>query len=106
VTELLCLKGKTLGELVRDRMAAWPASGEINSKLADPQVAIARVQQHFAPHAQAVDHTDGISMAFADWRFNLRSSNTEPVVRLNVESRSNIALMEEKTEEILKLLRQ
>ena len=106
VSELLCLKGKTLGELVRDRMAAWPASGEINSKLADPQVAIARVQQHFALHAQDVDHTDGISMAFADWRFNLRSSNTEPVVRLNVESRNNEQLMEEKTEEILKLLRQ
>lgn len=106
VTELLCLKGKTLGELVRDRMAAWPASGEINSKLANPQVAIARVQQHFAPHAQEVDHTDGISMAFADWRFNLRSSNTEPVVRLNVESRSNEQLMQARTQEIMELLNQ
>ncbi|MGB7802760.1 MAG: phosphomannomutase CpsG, partial [Buttiauxella sp.] len=90
----------------RDRMAAWPASGEINSKLQDPKVAIARVQQHFAPHAQEVDHTDGVSMAFADWRFNLRSSNTEPVVRLNVESRGDTKLMEQKTAEIMKLLLQ
>ncbi|MDX6020062.1 phosphomannomutase CpsG, partial [Scandinavium sp. V105_16] len=105
VTELLCLKGKTLGELVRDRMAAFPASGEINSKLADPVTAIARVEQHFAPHALDVDRTDGISLAFDEWRFNLRSSNTEPVVRLNVESRANTKLMEDKTKEILELLR-
>jgi phosphomannomutase len=106
VTELLCLKGKTLGELVCDRMAAWPASGEINSKLADPKVAIERVHQHFAPHAQDVDHTDGVSMAFADWRFNLRSSNTEPVVRLNVESRCDEKLMQTRTQEIMELLNQ
>ncbi|KFC81097.1 phosphomannomutase, partial [Buttiauxella agrestis ATCC 33320] len=106
VTELLCLKGKTLGELVCDRMAAWPASGEINSKLADPTVAIERVQQHFAPHAEEIDNTDGVSMAFADWRFNLRSSNTEPVVRLNVESHGDVNLMEHQTEIILRILRQ
>lgn len=106
VTELLCIKGKTLGELVHDRMAAWPASGEINSKLADPKVAIERVKQHFAPYAEKVDHTDGISMAFTNWRFNLRSSNTEPVVRLNVESRGDTILMEQKTSEIMKLLLQ
>ncbi|MFP2421037.1 colanic acid biosynthesis phosphomannomutase CpsG [Pseudescherichia vulneris] len=105
VTELLCLKGKTLGELVRDRMAAFPASGEINSKLADPVTAIARVEQHFLQHALEIDHTDGISLAFEDWRFNLRSSNTEPVVRLNVESRADTKLMEDKTKEILDLLR-
>ncbi len=106
VTELLCLKGKTLGELVRDRMAAFPASGEINSTLAEPVSAIARVEQHFAPHALDVDRTDGISLAFEDWRFNLRSSNTEPVVRLNVESRGDTTLMEAKTKDILALLNQ
>ncbi|HGF3892414.1 TPA: phosphomannomutase CpsG [Escherichia coli] len=90
VAELVCLKGKTLGELVRDRMAAFPASGEINSKLAHPVEAINRVEQHFSREALAVDRTDGISMTFADWRFNLRSSNTEPVVRLNVESRGDV----------------
>ena len=103
VAELVCLKGKTLGELVRDRMAAFPASGEINSKLAYPDEAINRVEQHFS-EALAVDRTDGISMTFADWRFNLRSSNTEPVVRLNVESRGDVPLMEEKTKLILELL--
>ncbi|MCS2154934.1 colanic acid biosynthesis phosphomannomutase CpsG [Scandinavium goeteborgense] len=106
VTELLCLKGKTLGELVRDRMAAFPASGEINSKLAEPASAIARVEQHFSQHALEIDRTDGISLAFEDWRFNLRSSNTEPVVRLNVESRGDTSLMEAKTKDILALLNQ
>ncbi|MGE4388764.1 MAG: phosphomannomutase CpsG, partial [Citrobacter sp.] len=65
---------------------------------------ISRVEQHFASEALAVDRTDGISMSFVDWRFNLRSSNTEPVVRLNVESRANTQLMEEKTKEILLIL--
>lgn len=105
VAELLCVKGNTLNQLVSDRMAAYPASGEINSKLADPQVAIARVLAAYEKDAIVFDQTDGISLEFADWRFNLRSSNTEPVVRLNVESRANTALMEEKTAEILKLLR-
>ncbi|XTZ40495.1 colanic acid biosynthesis phosphomannomutase CpsG [Salmonella enterica] len=106
VTELLCLKGKTLAELVSDRMVAFPASGEINSKLADPATAINRVEQHFAPGSLEIDRTDGISIAFPDWRFNLRSSNTEPVVRLNVESRRDVSLMETRTQEILALLNQ
>ncbi|WP_330982382.1 MULTISPECIES: colanic acid biosynthesis phosphomannomutase CpsG [Enterobacterales] len=106
VAELLCLKGKTLGELVRDRMLAFPASGEINSKLEEPAAAIARVEQHFAQHALEIDRTDGISLTFEDWRFNLRSSNTEPVVRLNVESRGDTSLMEARTRDILALLNQ
>ncbi|CAH0188054.1 Phosphoglucosamine mutase [Rahnella aquatilis] len=105
VAELLCLKGKTLSQLVSDRMTAYPASGEINSLLASPQAAIARVLEKYESDAIAVDNTDGISVEYADWRFNLRSSNTEPVVRLNVESRANTALMQTKTEEILALLR-
>ncbi|EHP0008441.1 colanic acid biosynthesis phosphomannomutase CpsG [Salmonella enterica subsp. enterica serovar Infantis] len=104
VAELVCLKRQSLGELVCDRMAAFPASGEINSRLAEPAAAIARVEAHFAEEAQAVDRTDGLSMSFPDWRFNLRSSNTEPVVRLNVESRGDIPLMEARTKEILQLL--
>ncbi|EAZ5609504.1 phosphomannomutase CpsG, partial [Salmonella enterica subsp. enterica serovar Worthington] len=105
VAELVCLKGQSLGELVRDRMAAFPASGEINSRLAEPAAAIARVEAHFAEEAQAVDRTDGLSMSFPDWRFNLRSSNTEPVVRLNVESRGDQYLMRENTYRILEFLR-
>lgn len=106
VAELLCLKGQSLGELVRDRMVAYPASGEINSTLAEPAAAIARVEQHFSREALSVDRTDGISMSFVDWRFNLRSSNTEPVVRLNVESRGDIPLMEARTRTLLALLNQ
>ncbi|HEJ0402405.1 TPA: phosphomannomutase CpsG [Serratia marcescens] len=105
VAELLCIKNKTLGELVGDRMIAYPASGEINSKLQNPKAAIERVLNRYRPLALEFDTTDGISLEFADWRFNLRSSNTEPVVRLNVESRANPALMQKKTEEILALLR-
>lgn len=106
VAELLCVKGKSLGELVCDRMAAFPASGEINSKLAEPGLAIERVENHFSEHALEIDRTDGISLAFKEWRFNLRSSNTEPVVRLNVESRGDTSLMEARTKDILALLNQ
>ena len=106
VAELLCVKGQTLQQLVGDRMKAYPASGEINSKLADPKTAIARVLATYQDDALLFDETDGISLEFPDWRFNLRSSNTEPVVRLNVESRADAALMTRKTAEILALLRQ
>ncbi|EGD8162458.1 phosphomannomutase CpsG, partial [Escherichia coli] len=71
---------------------------------AQPVEAINRVEQHFSREALAVDRTDGISMTFADWRFNLRSSNTEPVVRLNVESKSDAKLMQLKTQEILTIM--
>lgn len=106
VAELLSVKNMKLSETVKNRIEAYPSSGEINSKLKDPQAAIARVRSAYEPNALIVDETDGISLEFEDWRFNLRSSNTEPVVRLNVESRRNIPLMEEKTREILALLRQ
>ena len=105
VAELLCVKGKTLSELVGDRMAAYPASGEINSSLAAPKEAIARVLEKYQDDALNVDYTDGISVEYADWRFNLRSSNTEPVVRLNVESRADEVLMQSRTNEILEILR-
>ncbi|WP_454877801.1 phosphomannomutase CpsG [Serratia inhibens] len=104
VAELVCVKGQTLGQLVQDRIAAYPSSGEINIKLSQPAASIESVKQHYLAQAGEVDYTDGISMEFADWRFNLRSSNTEPVVRLNVESRADVALMQEKTKEILAML--
>ncbi|MCG7585563.1 phosphomannomutase CpsG [Photobacterium sp. OFAV2-7] len=106
VTELLSVKGMKLSETVKKRIEAYPSSGEINSKLKEPKVAIARVRSYYEHDALVVDETDGISLEFEDWRFNLRSSNTEPVVRLNVESRQNIPLMEKKTREILDLLQQ
>ncbi|NWA73453.1 phosphomannomutase CpsG [Serratia proteamaculans] len=104
VAELVSVKGQTLGQLVEDRIAAYPSSGEINIKLAQPAVSIESVKQHYLDQVGEVDYTDGISMEFTDWRFNLRSSNTEPVVRLNVESRADVALMKEKTDEVLSIL--
>ncbi|MBU8944444.1 MULTISPECIES: phosphomannomutase CpsG [Klebsiella pneumoniae complex] len=105
VAELLCIKSKSLSYLVEDRMNAYPASGEINSSLKNPKEAIARVLDKYEKNALSVDYTDGISIEFESWRFNLRSSNTEPVVRLNVESRGNAELMSIMTTEILSLLR-
>ncbi len=104
VLELMSKSAKPLSSLVEERMRLFPASGEINRRLADPAAALARIEEICRPGCLAVDRTDGLSMEFADWRFNLRSSNTEPVVRLNVESRQDVALMEEKTAEILEAL--
>jgi phosphomannomutase len=101
---LLSTKNKKLSELVAERIAAFPSSGEINSQLIDPDASIKRVLEAFKAQANKIDETDGIGLEFDNWRFNLRQSNTEPVVRLNVESRGNIALMEEKTKKILQIL--
>jgi len=106
VAELLCVEGKSLSSMVEERIAKFPSSGEINSKLKDPEAAINRVLDAYKADAEHVDTTDGISVEFSDWRFNLRMSNTEPVVRLNVESRADVALMQSKTDQLLKLLRQ
>ena len=106
VTQLLSDSGKTLAECVNDRISAFPCSGEINSRVDDISAVLKRMEADYAalPGAE-VTHVDGLSLAFPDWRFNLRGSNTEPVLRLNVESRGNRALMEEKTEELLKKIR-
>jgi phosphomannomutase len=109
VAELLSVTNITLSEMVKSRIAAFPSSGEINLKLDNPKQAIARVEDHYKPLASAVDYTDGLSMEFvkADsaWRFNLRSSNTEPVVRLNVESKGDAELVIIKVEELKGLLK-
>jgi phosphomannomutase len=104
IAELMCLQKQPLSNLVKARIAAYPSSGEINHKITDPQKAIGRVFDFYKNDAQVIDETDGISMEFGSWRFNLRSSNTEPVVRLNVESKGNVDLMTEKTQEVLALL--
>jgi phosphomannomutase/phosphomannomutase/phosphoglucomutase len=102
VLATLCERGQPLSALVGERMRLFPASGEINRHLADDVKAVlARVQQRYQKDASTVDFTDGLSMEFRDWRFNLRGSNTEPLVRLNVESRGSEALMRDKTEELL-----
>ena len=106
IAELVCLRQQPLSSLVKARIEAYPSSGEINNKIADPQAAISRVSNYYKNDAQIIDKTDGISMEFGAWRFNLRSSNTEPVVRLNVESKGDETLMAEKTQELLALLLQ
>ncbi|TDQ58131.1 phosphomannomutase [Mesocricetibacter intestinalis] len=106
VLELVCSTGRTLGELVSASVDAFPSPGEINSKLADAEAAIARVRSAYEQDAIRTEDIDGISIEYPDWRFNLRSSNTEPVVRLNLETRGDKTLMAEKTEQILTLLRQ
>lgn len=104
VAEQIALSGQSLADLVDAAMQAYPASGEINRRVAESQAVFAQVEEHFTSDCIGLDRTDGLSMEFLQWRFNLRSSNTEPVVRLNVESRGNQELMEEKTQEILSLL--
>jgi phosphomannomutase len=101
VAERICQSGRSLSELVGERMRRFPASGEINRRVDDALAAIARVKVHYAATARAVDETDGIALEFENWRFNLRASNTEPLLRLNVESRGDEALMRAKTEEVL-----
>lgn len=105
VTELLCMKGKSLGDLVRDRMKAFPASGEINCEVTDQALIIDSILSDYKIDANIVDYTDGISIDYDSWRFNLRSSNTEPVIRLNVESRGDELLMNSKTSELLEKIR-
>ncbi len=104
VAGLVSETGKSLSHLVEECMAAYPCSGEINRTITDPKAVIARIKAHYLPHSLGVDETDGVSLEFADWRFNLRMSNTEPVVRLNVESRANPQLMQEKTRELLAMM--
>lgn len=104
VAGLICARGKSLAELVDERMAEFPASGEINRRIEDPAAVLAAIEKRYSESAVSKDYTDGLSMAFENWRFNVRMSNTEPVVRLNVESRANPALMREKTDALLALM--
>lgn len=100
VAELLSRSGKSLSQLVGERIRAYPCSGEINYRVTDVEQTITRILEHYLPLNPSVDRTDGVSVEFADWRFNLRGSNTEPLLRLNVEARNNFVLMEKCTAEI------
>jgi phosphomannomutase len=104
VAGLISSRGASLAEMVAERMAAYPCSGEINRTIEDPSAVLAAAEATYGSKALVTEHVDGLSMEFDDWRFNLRMSNTEPVVRLNVESRANPALMEKRTKELLALI--
>ena len=104
IVELMGISGKPLSSLVRERIRLFPASGEINRKVLDADHVIARIKEEYRGNAIGDDYTDGLSMEFDRWRFNLRSSNTEPVLRLNVESRGDEELMKQKTAELLEII--
>ncbi len=104
VAGLMSERDVGLASMVNERIRAFPCSGEINRTIDDPAATLARVEERYAQDAIIVNHTDGLSCEFEDWRFNLRCSNTEPVVRLNVESRADHALMEARTNELLAMM--
>jgi len=104
IAGLVSRSGKPLSELVNERIVKFPASGEINRQVADAKTTLQVLFDRYSPNAISVDDTDGYSFEFPEWRFNIRMSNTEPVVRLNVESRNDIELMKVKTDEVLTIL--
>ncbi len=103
VARLLSRSNQTLGQMVGEMERKYPCSGEQNSKVDDVDAVMKRIRETFADGK--LDETDGLSIEFDEWRFNVRASNTEPVVRLNVESRGNAELVREKTEQLLKMIR-
>lgn len=103
VCRLLSDSGRPLSTMVNERMAAYPVSGEINTTVADPDKVIEKVREHYG--SGGIDLTDGLSVTFPEFRFNLRKSNTEPVLRLNVETRGDRRLLERKTGDLLRLIR-
>lgn len=106
VSALMSESGKPLSQLVDLRMELFPSSGEINLTISEPEKAIETIENQYSSDALLVDKTDGLSIEFSQWRFNLRMSNTEPVVRLNVESRQNKTLMQEKTRMLITQIKQ
>ena len=104
IAELVYRSGHSLGDCVKDRFAAFPSSGEINFKVADGGKAIENVLSAYRADALSIDETDGVSVAFEDWRFNLRQSNTEPLVRLNVEGTGNADAIASHVSAIVELL--
>lgn len=93
VAQLLSVKQASLSSLVGERMAAYPCSGEINYRVNDAGKIMAKIEAQFAPQALLVDRTDGLSIEMRDWRVNVRTSNTEPLLRLNIESRADLPLV-------------
>jgi phosphomannomutase len=105
VTQIVSEAGQPLSTLVGERIALFPVSGELNYRVPDAMATIAAIESQYSAQALTVDRTDGISYEFSDWRFNLRTSNTEPLIRLNVEARNSASLMRSKTDELFALLR-
>jgi phosphomannomutase len=105
LTQMMSKQNKTLAQLVDERIEAYPVSGEINVTVDDPKAMLDSLKQHYADLNPAIDEIDGLSMDFGKWRFNVRPSNTEPLLRMNLETRANFAMMEEKRDELLALIK-
>ena len=104
VVEAMSEEGRPLSAMVEERLTRYPVSGEINLALQDPVKALVTVRDRYGDDATSIDEVDGLSLEFSAWRFNVRPSNTEPVIRLNVESRGDVTLMQKKTAEVLTVL--
>jgi len=104
VLDNMSVAGKPLSKLVADRIGKFPVSGEINRKVVDAKLVLAKIEERFVSVDAVVDRIDGLSVEFPTWRFNVRTSNTEPLLRLNVESRGDVALMEQKTKELVTVI--
>ncbi|HHR6131976.1 TPA: phosphomannomutase CpsG [Providencia alcalifaciens] len=104
IIELISRMNTPLANLINDRINLFPVSGEINIKLDNPNTAIFQIEEYYKNSAVSIDKIDGLSMSFNEWRFNLRTSNTENMLRLNVESKNKSTLMKEKTQEILNII--
>jgi len=103
ILQLLSEENKPFSQLVEEMIAAYPCSGEINSEISDPAGKIKEIEKKYSNGK--IDKLDGLSVEYKDWRFNLRMSNTEPIIRLNVEAKGSIQLMKEKTKELLVMIR-
>lgn len=106
VTAVMSATGRSLSQLLNERMARFPCSGEINRIVLDTNHVLKQVEEKFATDEARIDRTDGLGVEYDSWRFNLRASNTEPVIRLNVESRGDKELLQSKTEELLSFIDQ
>jgi phosphomannomutase len=106
VADVMSRSGRSLAELVDERIGLFPCSGEINRTVEDADRVLAAIERRYRDAAQAIDLSDGVSIEFADWRFNLRKSNTEPLIRLNLETRGDEAAMRERTAELVELIEQ
>ena len=104
IVELISKSGRLLGNWVKDQYVSFPSSGEINFRVKDANDSISRVLANYREDAVSLDNSDGLSLTFKDWRFNLRSSNTEPLVRLNIESRGNSSNLKAKVADIANIL--
>jgi phosphomannomutase len=104
IIELVSRRGQNLKDLLAMRRAAYPSSGEVNFRVADAARVIAAIEARYAPMATARDQIDGLSLSFGDWRFNLRASNTEPLLRLNIEARGKPDLVATRLAELRALI--